>query len=354
MSNLTLQTLIVAMVSTGIGFVIMVLARRGRLTFRYTMGWLALLGLGALSGLFLWASEPLSSAIGVTPGVVVLTAGVIALLVICIQLSISISGNQVHARRLAEEVALRGVVAEAPTHQKSVLAIVPALNEEQSIAGVVAGLVSIDLDVVVIDDGSTDRTADIAQQAGARVISMPYNTGVGGALRTGLLYAERMGYTSVVQCDGDGQHPPHNVQRLLDLSESEGSHILIGSRFASSDEVSMQVSLIRRTAMRVLARGASRAAGCNISDATSGFRVFRGSIISTLAHSMPDYYLGDTYETVISAGRAGYRIKEVPVSIVERVHGDSSATSLSAAQLAVRAFLASALRIHVRFPAPRD
>lgn len=354
MSNLAVQTVIVAAISVSLGIIILGLARRALLTFRYAMGWFGLFGLGALSGLFLRVSEPLSTAIGVTPGVVVLTAGVIALVGICIQLSISISGVQIRARRLAEEIALSNTPPAGSMPTQETLVIVPALNEQATITGVVEGLIDIPLDVVVVDDGSTDDTARRARDAGAVVISMPYNAGVGGALRTGLLYAVRHGYQQVVQCDGDGQHPPQHVRELLNAAEQQQSHIMIGSRFAPGATTSMRVSIIRRLAMRVLAKGASRAAASAVSDATSGFRVFRGSVISALSRSMPDYYLGDTYETVVAAGRAGYRVREVPIPIIERAHGTSSASNFDAVQLTLRAFLTSTLRIHVRLPAPRD
>lgn len=348
------QGVVIAGLSAATGIVVVIFARRGLLTFRYTIGWLGLLLVGALSSVFVQISEPLSSLIGVTPGVIVLTAGLLVLLAICIQLSISISGLQLKVQRLAEVVAIGTTDPEQGGDESEALVIVPALNEERTVGEVVRQLRVIGLRVVVIDDGSTDSTRIRAEAEGASVISLPFNSGVGAALRAGLRYAADNGFHTVVQCDADGQHPIDHVTSLLTAARNRDCHLLIGSRFASAERASMAVSPLRRMAMWTLASSASRAAGRKITDVTSGFRVFRGSLIGALAVQLPDYYLGDTYEAVVAAGRAGYTIDEIPAAIVERSHGSSSATPFQAARLTVRTFTTAILRLHVRLPPPTD
>jgi len=348
-----LQSAVMAVTSMSVAVVVLRLARAGLLTFRYTVGWIGLLLLGALSSVFVQVTEPLSSAIGVTPGVIVTAVGVLVLIAICIQLSISISGLQIQVRRLAEESALARTVRPNVERQAAVLAIVPALNEEATVARVVHDLLALGLNVLVIDDGSTDRTREFAADAGAIVITMPYNTGVGGALRTGLRFAVMNDYQTVIQCDADGQHPISHISELLAALESSDCDMVIGSRFATGQAERMHVGALRRFAMWTLASSASRAVGGRITDVTSGFRAWRGQILFALADHLPAYYLGDTYEAVIAAGRAGYRVKEIPSPIGERLHGTSSASPLQAARLTVRAFATAVLHLHVRLPARR-
>jgi hypothetical protein len=347
-----LQVILIAGASAFIGLLVIIIARRGLLTFRYTIGWLSLLFLAAFSGLFVQLSEPISRVMHVTPGVIVTAVGVIILVIICIQLSVSISGLQIQIRRLSEVSA----IAPSQLHQREprgrVLVIVPAFNEGQSVGTVTNQILEHGYDVLVIDDGSTDLTAQIATDAGACVIRMPFNSGVGGAIRAGLLFASSNGYKIVAQCDADGQHPVQFIDELVNAVETLNCDMVIGSRFINGRPERMTVSKHRRFAMWVLGRSASKAVGQRVTDVTSGFRVFKGDLITALAENMPTYYLGDTYETVVSAGRAGYRIREIAAPIGERLYGNSTANPLQAARLAARAFLTSFLHLHVRLPAP--
>ena len=229
-----------------------------------------------------------------------------------------------------------------------VLVIVPAWNESASIDAVVRELIAAEYDVFVVDDGSTDGTREVALDAGAMVATLPFNLGVGAALRCGFKYAVRHGYDTVVQCDADGQHPVAHISCLLDAALNSGADMLIGSRFLDTAPEPMKVSWIRRFAMRVLARSASRAAGRTITDSTSGFRVIRSPLLEQLARHLPAYYLGDTFESVIAAGVSGYRIEEVPAALVERVNGSSSASPGKAAKFSVKAASTAMLGIHPR------
>jgi glycosyltransferase involved in cell wall biosynthesis len=232
-----------------------------------------------------------------------------------------------------------------------VLVVVPAWNEQASIAKVVSELKTRGFDVLVIDDGSTDKTSFIARQSGAITMRLPFNLGVGGALRCGFKYAVQHGYEAVVQCDADGQHPVDHIESLI-LTATEGNfHMVIGSRFLN-DEGKMKLSLIRRLAMRILSRSASRACKTLITDATSGFRVITVPLLNELAEKLPAYYLGDTYEALVSSGRAGYRIREIPAPLMEREHGKSSAHPVKAARLAVKAILIAILHVHQKLDGP--
>jgi glycosyltransferase involved in cell wall biosynthesis len=207
---------------------------------------------------------------------------------------------------------------------------------------------------LVVDDGSTDATSVAAAAAGAAVVRLPINLGVGGAMRCGFRYAVNHGYAGVVQCDADGQHPPETIAALVDSQRASGAHLLIGSRF-HPDAQGYQVGIVRRLVMRLLGASASRAARAPIHDATSGFRVFSEPLLSAFAASFPAHYLGDTYEAVIAAGRAGYTVEEVPVVMQRRSHGTSSASPVAAARLTVRAVVVVATRLHFSItPCPEE
>jgi glycosyltransferase involved in cell wall biosynthesis len=235
---------------------------------------------------------------------------------------------------------------------EKVLVVVPAWNEQASIAKVISELKTRGFDVLVVDDGSTDKTSFIARQNGAITIRLPFNLGVGGALRCGFKYAVQHGYQAVVQCDADGQHPVDHIELLISTATQGNFHMVIGSRFLN-DEGRMDLSLIRRLAMRILSRSASRACKALITDATSGFRVITVPLLDELAEKLPAYYLGDTYEALVSAGRAGYRVREIPAPLMEREHGKSSAHPVKAARLALKAILSAILHVHQKLDWPK-
>ena len=149
----------------------------------------------------------------------------------------------------------------------------------------------------------------MAALAGAQVCSLPYNLGVGGAMRTGYRYAVRNGYDVVVQIDADGQHDPRYLPALiaqLRVSGDEGADLVIGARFAGEGE-KYNVSFPRRLAMRMLARILSRLAGTRLTDVTSGYRVANRRAAELFAAHYPAEYLGDTVESMVIALRAGCR-----------------------------------------------
>ncbi|MDP9334165.1 MAG: glycosyltransferase family 2 protein [Actinomycetota bacterium] len=216
-----------------------------------------------------------------------------------------------------------------------VLVVIPAFNEERSVGRVVARVRALGYPALVADDGSIDRTAEVAEQEGAVVLRLPVNLGVGGALRCGFRYAVTHGYRVVVQCDADEQHDPAQIANLLDALYTESADLVIGSRFAAGRQP-YDMGRIRRVVMRRLARMASRRTGVRITDATSGFRAIGGNLLGAFASTYPTEYLGDTIESLARAGRGGYRVVEVPVEMRARDHGVSTASSLASAWYLIR------------------
>ncbi|HEY2141439.1 MAG TPA: glycosyltransferase family 2 protein [Solirubrobacteraceae bacterium] len=222
------------------------------------------------------------------------------------------------------------------------LVIIPALNEARSVSQVVSMARSLGYVVCVVDDGSTDMTAQTARSAGATVLRLPLNLGVGGALRCGFRYAVAKGYSTVVQVDGDGQHNPNDIPAMLKRMVSSDADMVIGSRFITTEH-RYPVAHGRRFAMRVLAWRASRSVRAQITDATSGFRVIRAPLLGYFAADYPVEYLGDTVEALIAAGYHGARVVEHPIQMSPRRHGDSSAGVMAGVWYVVRVLLAASL-----------
>lgn len=218
------------------------------------------------------------------------------------------------------------------------LVAIPAWNEEGSIAEVVAKVRTHrpGAEVLVVDDGSQDATAACAAAAGARVVSLPFNVGVGGAMRTAFLYAVRENYQAVVQVDADGQHEPAELDRLLDgLAEAD---IVVGNRFHPTSVYF--VGGPRRWAMVLLSKALSRMNRSPISDPTSGFRSAGPRAIRLFAVDYPADYLGDTVGSLAIAIRRGLVIQETPVTMYFRQVGRPSKNALWSALYLGRATLA--------------
>jgi len=223
------------------------------------------------------------------------------------------------------------------------LVVMPALNEEASIAGVLAELRSVAgiQDVLVVDDGSTDATAVVARAAGATVLELPFNLGVGGAMRAGFLYALRNGYDGVVQVDADGQHDPTHIARLLDrLGEAD---VVVGSRFAGDG--SYRVRGPRRWAMRLLAWAMTRMCGTRLTDVTSGFRAAGPRALPVFARHYPPEYLGDTVESLVLARKARLDVVEEAVVMRPRTAGTPSQSPFRATVYLGRAVLVLILAV---------
>lgn len=203
------------------------------------------------------------------------------------------------------------------------LVIIPAFNEEASLPGVLANLRQLvsDVDVLVVDDGSTDGTASVACSAGVGVASLPFNLGIGGALRTGFCYAVQHGYQRAVQLDADGQHDPASISRLLETLDA-GADMVVGNRFAETP-AAYAVGGIRRRAMRFMGLAVKVVSGSTFSDVTSGFRAFSRPVLEFFAVAYPAEYMEST-ESLLLALDAGFRVDEVPVRMNARAAGRPS------------------------------
>ena len=228
-----------------------------------------------------------------------------------------------------------------------VLIVVPAFNEAASVGSVLRNLRESSFRVLLVNDGSTDDTAGMARNAGVDVLDLPYNMGVGGALRAGFQVAVERGYKAVIQVDADGQHPVEEIELLIRAANSTDADMVIGSRFLS-DKVAMDLGLTRRMVMRFLARSASRAAQTSITDSSSGFRLIREPLLSEFSRTFSANYLGDTYEAIVMAGRGGFVIHEIPAGILERQAGRSSASIFQSVQFTLKGIGVALLRLHPR------
>jgi glycosyltransferase involved in cell wall biosynthesis len=214
----------------------------------------------------------------------------------------------------------------------SCLAVIPAYNEAATIRNVIRGIRehASGFDVLVIDDGSTDRTPDLAEDEGARVIRLPFNLGIGGAMQTGFRFALDNDYDYMVQVDGDGQHDPADIWKLQDaMNDGTGRgrplpatvDIACGSRFLTDDH-EYPAPISRRTGIHIFAFLVSRIVGERVSDPTSGFRLYNRRGIALFARDYPHDY--PEVEAILMLHWHRLRMTEVPVRMFERGGGVSS------------------------------
>ncbi|KRD44635.1 glycosyl transferase family 2 [Cellulomonas sp. Root930] len=223
---------------------------------------------------------------------------------------------------------------------QSLLVIVPAWNEELTVGTVIQELHATvpEATVLVVNDGSTDRTTEVARAAGALVLELPVNLGVGGAMRAGYKYAFRNGFERAVQHDADGQHDPAAIQTLLDVMDEQQADIVIGARFAGVGTYTVRGP--RAWSMKMLSVVLSRVCGTKLTDTTSGFKASNRRAIRLFAANYPAEYLGDTVESLVIGARAGLRIRQTGVSMRERAGGTPSHSPVRAAIFLGRAVLA--------------
>jgi glycosyltransferase involved in cell wall biosynthesis len=244
-------------------------------------------------------------------------------------------------REAATEVVTEPLVADPVDRRLAALrrvAIVPALNEAETVASVVSEIRSFDPDfeVVVVDDGSTDETTERALEAGAKVLRLPLNLGIGGAMQAGYVFALEEGFELAVQVDGDGQHDPRELGRLVEPILDDRADMVIGSRFASPG--TYRASIGRSLGIRLFAAIVSLRVRQRMTDTTSGFRGVNRRGINVFAGDYPHDY--PEVETVVTASRGGLRICEVPVQMRLRSAGRSSISNVGSAYYMVKVLLA--------------
>lgn len=218
------------------------------------------------------------------------------------------------------------------------LVVMPAFNEEESVRRVVLEVLEKlpGIACLVVDDGSRDDTAAEALAGGALVARLPFNLGVGGAMRVGFRYAIQHNFDNVVQVDADGQHDPAGVRALL--ARLESADLVLGARFAGEGDYSVRGP--RRMAMVLLSKFLSRTARTTLTDTTSGFRMSGPRAVRLFSEHYPAEYLGDTIESLVIAARARCVIAQVPVAMRVRAGGRPSHHPFKAAGYLGRALLA--------------
>lgn len=219
------------------------------------------------------------------------------------------------------------------------LAVVPAYNESETIVAVVEALrkYAPTFDTLVIDDGSHDDTDVLAFDAGAKVLKLPFNVGIGGAVQTGFVYAREHGYDFLAQVDGDGQHDSAELERLVATMEQEAVDVVCGSRFLTADH-RYPAPISRRAGIHIFAFLLSRIVGTRVSDPTSGFRLYNRRAIELFARDYPHDY--PEVEAVLILHHHRLRMREIPVRMYRRGGGTSSISTGKSAYYMVKVLLA--------------
>ena len=217
------------------------------------------------------------------------------------------------------------------------LVIIPAYNEENSVGRVVEEVKTYipQEDILVINDGSTDLTSEKARASGAMVLDLPFNLGIGGAMQAGYKYAFENGYDIAIQVDGDGQHDPKEIPKLLQALEEKKVDMVIGSRFLSIS--GFKSSLMRRVGISILSKTISWIVGQRMTDPTSGFRAANREAIRLFASNYPQDY--PEPEVLVLLSRYGLKMVEVPIGMSQRHSGESSITKIRSIYYMVKVLL---------------
>ncbi|HET9674295.1 MAG TPA: glycosyltransferase family 2 protein [Gaiellaceae bacterium] len=232
------------------------------------------------------------------------------------------------------------------------VAIVPAFNEEAAVTRVIEELRAFDpgLDVVVVDDGSTDRTAEAARACGASVVRLPFNLGIGGAVQTGFRYAWEHGFDVAVRVDGDGQHDPSELGAVLEPVLADEADIAVGSRFIGGE--GYRSSTARRVGIRLLAWIVSALTRQRVTDPTSGFQAANRLGIRLFAADYPHDY--PEAEATVMVFKHRLRMTEVPVTMRARESGRSSITAVRSVYYMVKVVLAIFVALFRRRAVPLE
>jgi hypothetical protein len=324
--------------SAAIFWIILSFVKRRRIKEEYSLLWLALSFVFIYLSMDRWAVDRLADLVGIAYKPSVLILVVIGFMtVILVHITIVITRLSDQNRELAQELGL-GRMPAVPESRSDTLIIIPAFNEAANIGNVIHELQEVGhrLDILVINDGSRDQTGALAA-AVARVIDLPANLGIGGAVQTGFKYAAKNGYRIAIQFDGDGQHIAAEIPKLLENLEESGAAMVIGSRFLQPHD-GFRSTFTRRIGIRIFELVNSLLIGQRITDNTSGFRAYNRQAIEFLALNYPADY--PEPEAVILLGRNGFRIVEVFTMMRERQGGDSSIAGLTGIYYMAKVLLA--------------
>jgi len=254
------------------------------------------------------------------------------------------------------DTAEASAAAPAPSALRELrrVAIVPAFNEEHTVPTVIDELRAFDpgLDIVVIDDGSSDRTAEVAAAKGAHVLRLPFNLGIGGAVQTGFRYAYENGFDLAVRVDGDGQHDPAQLGKVVDPVLRGEADIVVGSRFAGEAGDGYRSSRSRRIGIRILATVVSWIVGQRVTDPTSGFQALNRRGVTLFARDYPHDY--PEVEATVMVFRHQLRLTEVPVAMRERARGKSSISALGSIYYMAKVLLALFVDLFRRNVVPQE
>ncbi|MCX7711728.1 MAG: glycosyltransferase family 2 protein [Clostridia bacterium] len=221
--------------------------------------------------------------------------------------------------------------------KQKVLVIIPAYNEEKSIGNVLARIKeNADADILVINDGSSDATFKEALKAGVRVISLPFNLGIGGAMQTGYRFARDQGYDIAVQVDADGQHDPVYLNAMITKILDEQYDMVIGSRYIS--DTSYRSTFTRRIGMIIFSWIVYILTDYDIKDTTSGFRAVNRKVIEFFASNYPSDY--PEVDVLVKLFKKNYRVCEIPVEMLNRESGKSSITPLKSVYYMIKVSMA--------------
>ncbi len=218
------------------------------------------------------------------------------------------------------------------------LVIIPAFNEEASIGSVISSIKKElpQAHILVVNDGSRDKTAEIAENNGVIVLNHLYNMGIGATMQTGFKYASLMGYEVAVQVDGDGQHPADQIKYLIEPVLNKKADLVVGSRFLGEGDY--KPSLARGAGMAIFSKLVSAIIKEKVTDTTSGFRASGKDCIAFFSGRYPDDY--PEVEALVLLHKRGFSIMEVPVKMAERAGGRSSITPVKSAYYMVKVLLA--------------
>jgi hypothetical protein len=221
---------------------------------------------------------------------------------------------------------------------KNILVIIPAYNEEGSIERVIEDIrIHLpDADILIVNDGSTDLTSKRAKACEATVLDLPFNLGIGGAMQAGYQYAYEKGYDIAIQVDGDGQHDPKEIPKILHALKEKKADVMIGSRFLGDSE--FKSSITRRMGISIFSGVISMIVGQKITDPTSGFRAANRKAIQLFASNYPQDY--PEPEVVVLLHQCRLKMGEVPVGMNERYSGESSITKIRSIYYMVKVLLA--------------